>query len=145
MWWWNQALIKNVCCLSLFALNFVTTWQDDRSKFSWLSKYLTCSRSNSRGCKEICSCSKWTEFGMASAAWGTAGVEERLGSWKYCKLATGTYACIWDKVFPFVSFLTSLFWGFIAKLVLQRKVQWLFLWFLPAADLMLYWKLELCT
>ena len=31
--------------------------------------------------------------------WVTAGFVERLGSWKYWKLGTGTFACIWDKVF----------------------------------------------
>ena len=27
------------------------------------------------------------------------GLEDRLGSWKYCKLDTGTFTCIWDMVF----------------------------------------------
>ena len=31
--------------------------------------------------------------------WETAGFEERLGSSKYGKLSTETFACIWDMVF----------------------------------------------
>ena len=92
---WSQIF----SCLLLSPFNSVTTRQDDGSKFSWLSKYPTCLGRNSRGCREIWSCSKWTEFGMVSAAGETAGFEERLGSWKYCKLGTGTFACIWYKVF----------------------------------------------
>ena len=78
------------CCQSLPPFNSVTTWQDDGSNFSWLSKSPTCSGSNSRGSWRIWPCSKWKEFGMVSAAGGTAGFEGRLGSWKYCKLGTGT-------------------------------------------------------
>ena len=65
-------------CLSLSPFNSVTTWQNDRSKFSWLCKSPTYSGSNSWGCREIWSCSKWTEFEMVSAVGGTAGFEERV-------------------------------------------------------------------
>ena len=40
--------------------------------------------------------------------------------------------------FPFVSFLTSFFRGFLEKLVFQTKVQELFVWFQPVVDLLLY-------
>ena len=83
--------------LSLSPFNS-TTWQDDESKFSSLSKSPTCPGSNSRGCREICPCLKWTEFGMVSAAKGTAGFEERLGSWKYCKLGTSRFVYIWSII-----------------------------------------------
>ena len=95
---WSKSL-EIFCCLSLSPFNSVTTWQVSESKFSWLSKSPISSGSDSRGCREIWSCSKWEEFQMVPSARETAGFEERLESWKYCKLCTGTFACIWYKVF----------------------------------------------
>ena len=95
MWRCQYALIKKFRNLYLYP----HTWQDDGSKFSWLSKSPTCSGSDSRGWREIWSCSKWTEFVMVSTAGVAAGFEERLRSWKYCKLGTSTFTCILNMVF----------------------------------------------
>ena len=75
---------------------------------------------------------------MVSAAGGTAGFEERLGIWKYCKLGTGTFPCIWDKVFSVYVIIDIILSRFLAKLVLQVKVHGVFVWFQPVADLLLY-------
>ena len=39
------------------------------------------------------------QFVMVSTAGVAAGFEERLGSWKYCKLGTSTFTCILNMVF----------------------------------------------
>ena len=108
-------------CLLQSPFSYVTTWQDDRSKFSWLSKSPTCSGSNSRRCREIWSCSKRTELGMVSSAGGTAWFEERLGSWKYCKLGTGTFTSTWDKLFSICVILDIIFSRFSWKVGVSDK------------------------
>ena len=87
---WHQALIKKFRNLLLPLLSPF----NNRSKFCWLFKSSTRSGSNYRGCREIWSCLKWTEFGMVSATRGTSGLEKRLRSWKYYKLGTSTFSCI---------------------------------------------------
>ena len=63
MWWWHQASIgkfRNIL-QPIALLISLTTWQDDGSKFFWLSKSPTCSGSNSQGWMEIYSCLIWTD------------------------------------------------------------------------------------
>ena len=59
---------------------------------------------------------------MVSAAGGTAGFEERLGSWKYWKLGTGTFACIWDKVFSICAILDIILLRVSCKVGIAEKV-----------------------
>ena len=75
---------------------------------------------------------------MVSAARGTAGFEGRLGSWKYCKLGTGTSACIWDKIFSVCVILDIILSRVSCKVGVADKGSGAILWFQPAADLLLY-------
>ena len=109
------------CCLSLFPFNSVATWQDDASKFSWSSKSSTPSGSITRGWREISSL-EWPLLPKGQEAlkkdWGV----ESTANWTHLHMAAFE-----TRYFLTASFLTPFCRGFLAKLVLQTKVQRLLL------------------
>ena len=67
---------------------------------------------------------------------GAAGFEERLGSCKYCKLGTGTFACIWDMVFSICVIFDITLSRVSCNAGVANKGSGLFVWFQHAADLL---------